>query len=542
MIGVVCASLLLTSVADPQPRTEPNMLLFPEGRRLMVIMIDGLPSSALQRAFRAGAMPRLTTLLETRPSAELYAYSTFPSATSPFVQEMISGRFSTLADLPVPAAVHAFDRERRRVVRSVTSPEAWQWPVPDLFDAAATSGLEVASVFEAAWDGPQRLIHTRGAIMADAALDMIGVSEFDGDTGPVRELIAAIKSDYPPQVIFLVMNAWDLNAHFHGPNSKEAQQSLSEIDALLGDVFNTLDDLSLLDDTSILLTADHGMVESGKHVNLVSFFEAQGHVAYDASTLGHVLFRERLGEWWTRWPDAILVSGGSNVTQVYLRRENGSWTEEAPPASEGEARRAHLRPDVDDTAKQIAKIEGVSQVLYALDDETVEVVDDTSSARVIGREDGRVAYVVPPNAKRDPFRYLGDANVEPVVCRKLRESCFLDRDQWLLRTKDARYPGAPPLVLQGFHQQRFTGDLIVTAKPGFTFLATQRGDHGNFEREAMVVPFLLNGPGVVEDCVPPRPVRLVDVFPTAAVLLGAAPHDPAFATLDGRALPCVYGP
>ena len=41
------------------------------------------------------------------------------------------------------------------------------------------------------------------------------------------------------------------------------------------------------------------------------------------------MLRERLGSLWTRWPDVILVSGGSNITQVYLRSASGGWIDGA---------------------------------------------------------------------------------------------------------------------------------------------------------------------------------------------------------------------
>jgi len=82
---------------------------------------------------------------------------------------------------------------------------------------------------------------------------------------------------------------------------------------------------SMLDETSIILFGDHGLVTSGRYVDLVEFFNTRHLNAVDVSTLPHLLFRERLGTLWTEWPDVILVSGGSNITQVYLKQSSGNW-------------------------------------------------------------------------------------------------------------------------------------------------------------------------------------------------------------------------
>ena len=78
-------------------------------------------------------------------------------------------------------------------------------------------------------------------------------------------------------------------------------------------------------------------------------------------------------------------------------------------------------------------------------------------------------------------------------------------------TLDSRFPAAVPLVPKAFHPERFTGDLMVTALPGWSFLRRQKGDHGNLERDAMLTPLILNGPGIEAATAPPL-VRLVDLF------------------------------
>lgn len=523
------------------PRIVPN------GRRLLLLMIDGLAVEPFETLLDAGELPAIGSLLERRPSVSLQAISSFPSATSPSVPEFISGRYAEIDSLPAPGAVHAFDREQRRVVRYVTQPDAWQWPLPTLFEA--TRELPAITVFEGRWDGPTAIL-TQLNLAWQAAFEAIGAEALSGgDRGPVEAYLRAVRGSRPPVLSLVVLNEYDMAAHFNGPRSPQARTALVNTDRLVGEIVSTLGNTpgsaggSMLDETTVVLFGDHGHVESGRHVDLVAFFRQRGLEAVDVSTLPHVMFRERLGTLWTEWPDAILVSGGSNVTQIYLRQATGVWgTQES--RSMVETLREPVRPEPATLAGAIAAVEGVGQVLWTDPEGTVQVLAAIgSAARILVREragEKVFAYVVADDADADPFGYLNDAATAALVCRAggVGEACFFTRTEWFDRSFDTRYPGAVALIPKAFQPQRFTGDLIVTLLPGYSFLRNQKGDHGNLERDAILTPFILNGPGLVPGAETHRP-RLVDIYPSAAVLLGADPDDPAFTGLDGRVLDCV---
>lgn len=525
------------------PRVPDN------GRYVLLLMIDGLSVPAYETALAAGRMPHLQELVQRRPTSSVQAISTFPSATSPSVQEMLSGRYAELDYLASPGAVHAFDRRARRIVRYVTEPDSWQWPVPTLFDAV--KGRPAITVFEGRWDGPTTIL-TQYNMAGQAILAALGASALsNGDLGPVQAYLDVLRSGELPVVALVVLNEFDVAAHFHGPDSAQALEALSDCDALLGRIIETMKQVpgrsggSLLDDTSILVFGDHGMVASGQFVDLPDFFTNLGVNAVDVSTIPHVVFRERLGTLWTQWPDAILVAGGSNVTQVYLRRPSGSWSDDTRPSS-SESRRKRQVPPTDTLIHAIAELDGIGQVLRLRDDGSIHVRDLHSEASVIERwfeDERRYAYVVPAGAARDPFDYLGDETTARLVCRgdAQTDSCFHSSQLWTDQTAASRYPAAVPLLPKAFRPTNFAGDLIVTAKPGYSFLRNQNGDHGNLERDAMLTPLILNGPGV-RPCVERHVPRLVDIYPTTSVLLGADPADGAFRELDGRVLDCVREP
>jgi hypothetical protein len=537
-------------LAGVDPSTVELPRLAPGGRRLLLVMIDGLAVRPFERALGTGAMPRLERLLSERPTSKTEALSSFPSATAPVLPELLTGRYVDLEELQAPGAVHAFDREDRRIIRYITEPEAWRWPVPNLFDAAEAAGLSTVTVFEGRWKGPESIL-TTAAIARAAVREVIGAGAFgSGDRGPVRAFLERLERKGMPDIALLVFNDVDLKGHFHGPDSDEVQAALRETDALLGEVLDWLaqapdaDGTPLLQRTTLVLFADHGMVPSGRFLDVETFFEERELVTYDASTLTHAVLRERLGTLWTQWPDVILVSGGSNVTQVYLRHPSGGWLDGQVAQDKARGRR---RPDTAEVARSLAEQPGVEHVLRQTDADTIEVLaSGERRARIVQRRTmaGRsYAYAVSRAATGDPFEYLGDPRTAALVCRSDRpkRACFRDAATWMSETRDSRFPGAVALVPKAFHPQRFTGDLMLTALPGWSFLRWQKGDHGNLERDAMLVPLVLNGPGIEATPLPPL-VRLVDLFPTLAVLLGADADDPTLRGLDGRRLPGIQPP
>jgi Type I phosphodiesterase / nucleotide pyrophosphatase len=539
------------AAAAVEPEAAGSPRLHPDDRRLLLVMIDGLPVHLFETALAQGEVPRIARLTAERPTVATTALSTFPSSTFPSLAEMLSGDYAESADPSLPGAVHAFDRQERRVVRYFTQPGAWQWPIPDLFSAAAQSGVPALTVAEGRWDGAQSIL-TRGPELRAAVLETLGIEGSNGDREPVEALIRQLRRPSPPVVVLLIFNSVDLAGHFSGPDSPDAHRALEETDALLGQVLDTLeaatgaDGRPLLDDTTVVLFGDHGMVSSGNFLDLQPIFQRRKLSTFDASSVSQIAFRERLGTLWTRWPDVLLVAGGSNVTQIYFRRPSGSWDDAEPP-SPGEARKAARTPSAATYAPLLAELPGVAQVLRSLPDGRVELLAAGGRLAWVERRgaghDQTFAYVVPAAAESDPLEYLKDPLVEPRVCRQgeVGDACFLSREDWQLLTFRARFAGVVPLLHKALNAERFTGDLVVTALPGYTFLRGQKGDHGNLERQAMTTPLLFNGPGI--DPATPAPlVRLVDLFPTVAVLLGADRGDPALVRLDGRALPFVRPP
>ena len=418
-------------------------------------------------------MPRIARLMAERPTVATTALSTFPSSTFPSLAELLSGDYAESTDPSLPGAVHAFDRQERRVVRYFTQPGAWQWPIPDLFSAAAQSGVPALTVAEGRWDGAQSIL-TRGPELRAAVLEALGFEGANGDRGPVEALIRRLRRPAPPAVVLLIFNAVDLAGHFDGPDSPEAHRALAETDALLGQVLDTLEAATgaggrpLLDDTTVVLFGDHGMVPSGSFLDLQPIFQRRKLSTFDASSVSQIAFRERLGI--AVDPLARRAAGGRRLQR---------HADLLPPPVGGLGRRRAAQPGggpqggadavaAATYAPLLAELPGVAQVLRSLPDGRVELLASGGRVAWVERRgaghDQTFAYVVPADAASDPAGVPGqDPLVGPRVCRQgdVGDACFLSREDWQLLTFRARFAGVVPLLHKALNAERFTGDLVV---------------------------------------------------------------------------------
>jgi hypothetical protein len=109
------------------------------------------------------------------------------------------------------------------------------------------------------------------------------------------------------------------------------------------------------------------------------------------------------------------------------------------------------------------------------------------------------------------------------------EWCGINGDEVLERTADGPYPDAPVQLARLCAAAR-CGDMVVSAAPGWDFRRRYEpvahvSTHGALHRDQMRVPLLLSR------AVARRPVRTVDLFPSALRALGVEPPP----GLDGRA-------
>ena len=106
------------------PEAAGSPRLHPGDRRLLLVMIDGLPVHLFETALVGGEVPRIARLTAERPTVEVTALSTFPSSTFPALPELLSSTYAEATDPSAPKTIHAFDHQERQIIHYFTQPGA----------------------------------------------------------------------------------------------------------------------------------------------------------------------------------------------------------------------------------------------------------------------------------------------------------------------------------------------------------------------------------------------------------------------------------
>jgi hypothetical protein len=512
--------------------------------RLLVLCVDGLRAEVFEKLLAEGRLPAIERLTKSRPSALGRALASFPSSTAPSVPEFLTGIYADRT-AGMPRAIHVFDRESGTARRYSLEPAAWEDGTPTLFTLLDSRGETAYSLFEGRFEGSVSFSSKRELVWG-GVLEALHLPVYNPDRSLLQRFRKMVEvRGTPPRAAFLMFNSVDLAGHLRSPESKRYERALVRLDRLLQDeLFDWMDRYALpeggsyLDETTIAIFGDHGMESSGRFVNLPGALKDRGLKVVDLGTVFQVAIREKLSREWASRPDAVLAPGGSNVTQVYLRRADGSWG--AGPESPAET---------EEMAGVLADVPGVEFVVRRLADDRLELrAKGRRTAVLVQNGNGgerRFAYVVGPGPGEDPLGYVADPAASRLVTvvdgplgGSVRHGDFHTFDEWHLASEATLYPAAVPLIVKGCASGPTQGDLVVTSAPGWSFLRHTQGDHGGLRRDSIETALLLSGSRV-------RPgaslagSRLIDLLPTFLDLLGLVAEPGYLASLDGHSLPVV---
>jgi arylsulfatase A-like enzyme len=513
--------------------------------RLLVLCVDGLRAEVFENLLAEGRLPAIERLMKSRPATLGRALASFPSSTAPSVPEFLTGMYADRT-AGMPRAIHVFDRESGAARRYSLEPAAWEDGTPTLFTLLDSRGETSYSLFEGHFGGSVSFSSKRELVWG-GILEALHLPVYNPDRSLLRRFRKMVEvRGTPPRAAFLVFNSVDLAGHLRSPESQRYADALVHLDRLLQDeLLDWMDRYPLpgggsyLDETTIAIFGDHGMEASQLFVDLPGVLKSRGLKVVDMGTVFQVAVREKLSHEWASRPDVVLAPGGSNVTQAYLRRADGSWG--AGPASPEETA---------EIAGVLADVPGVEFVVRRLASDRLELrAKGLRTAVLVQNGDGgarRFAYLVGSGPGEDPLGYLAD----PVASRLVRvvdgplegpappPDAFHSFDDWHLASEGTTYPAAVPLIVKGCASGPTQGDLVITAAPGWSFLRHTQGDHGGLRRDSIETALLLSGWRV-------RPgaslagSRLIDLLPTFLDLLGLVAEPDYLASLDGRSLPVV---
>lgn len=232
-----------TSLAVPALAKGGDRPLRP-ARRSVVVLVDGLGAQLLAR--RAGHAPFLRGLLQ-QPDAAMTLDCGFPSTTATSM-----GTFGTgaLAGTHGLVGYEAYDPETDTVFNELSwedGPEPHRWqPAPTVFEAADAAGVAVTRIGPGYFDGSG---------LTEAALRGGRFVAARSLAARVDATVTALRAQ-PRSLVYLYWGDLDKIGHVHGCDSQEWVAELEEVDAQLARLAALLPA-----DTSLHITADHGMVD-----------------------------------------------------------------------------------------------------------------------------------------------------------------------------------------------------------------------------------------------------------------------------------------
>jgi len=213
----------------------------PPSRRVCVLLVDGMGERQLVE--RGGHAPYLRSLLGSGPVLECGFPSTTATSMGTFGTGLMPGTHGMLGYQVLNPATGQLLNELSW--EPATDPYLWQ-PAPTVFERVAAEGVDVVQV------GPGFFA---GSGLTEAALRgarFVAAQRLDRR---VDEAVAAVTSS-PRSLVYVYWGDLDKVGHTHGCASWEWGEELGRVDLAVRTLAARLPD-----DTLLLVTSDHGMVD-----------------------------------------------------------------------------------------------------------------------------------------------------------------------------------------------------------------------------------------------------------------------------------------
>jgi hypothetical protein len=240
------AEVLTSAAASLGVEGFTNSLGLPPASRVCVVLADGLGRNLLKQ--KSAHTPFLRSVMQAgQGEVPVWLDSTFPSTTAAALASFGTG---------LPPGQHGMvgydvlDPEQDKVVNMLgnwdanVDPLAWQ-PFPTVFERAAESVNVTTVSLPQFGNSPMTQAALRGGNFVSAVTS-------HARTAAAAEAMAASG----PALMYFYVNELDKAGHRHGCQSEQWEHQLEELDATVKRL-----NASLPAGTTVLLTADHGMLD-----------------------------------------------------------------------------------------------------------------------------------------------------------------------------------------------------------------------------------------------------------------------------------------
>jgi len=235
---------------------------------VILVSIDGFRADYLER----GITPNLLRL--SREGVRATAMEpVFPSLTYPNHYSIVTGLYpdhhgivgNSMRDPEMPGHLFALSNRAELAV-----PRWWEGAIP-IWETLHRHGLKSATVF---WPGSETVIH---GVQPDFWMPFDHRVTIDARVDKVLELLSRPEAERP---VFLTLyfDSVDHQGHVAGPESREVDDAMAQVDAGLGRLFAALRERGLAERTDLVIVSDHGMAGTSpdRMVSLDDYTDASG--------------------------------------------------------------------------------------------------------------------------------------------------------------------------------------------------------------------------------------------------------------------------
>jgi len=494
--------------------------------RSVFLLVDGCRSDVFYEMLGRGALPNIKKHVSDRGTIVRNAVSVFPSTTGPAHAPFLTGALPGPLNVP---GIRWFDRAKcsyqdygplawLQFERDYVGPEAFAMnkdmrsQIKTIFERL--KGSVTAAIFEPVSRGAEFVYPPLANVMAKIFgslkaftwehVDMLAARTFE----MVYRCSALAKwmkiPSEPPVFSAVYMPGVDEVSHEHGPLSKKVQGALANVDRQIGQIAKALIDLKLYDETTIVLSSDHGLRPTNLHFDLGKFLSTVGLDVRSFPTT----FLQGMGEF-----DATVAVSGNGMAHVYLAAEGAEektlpfqivrhdWGQK-PKIEDLEnykIRAGHV--NIIDLLRSLLP---VRQVFAAENKDTFHVYSSDGHAVVKKRGTDQYSYQLVDGL--DPLAYKS-----VVEAGKMSYGEWLDEEEWLAATCGNEFPDGPIQISQIFESER-SGDLIINARADWDLMPEtppHKGSHGGLYAQEMNVPLLVANSA--QKISPDRPLRTTAV-------------------------------
>jgi len=519
LVSVTVATLLIAGCGSGGPI---GVQLRPEVERpdrgVVLFICDGLSVDTLDQGLVDGRFPNIQRRFIVRGTRVEHAVTAVPSITyailTTYATGVVPARHGVIANAWFDRGLrlardYGFIRNYRNVNADFNTPTIYERIQPKVsvsIQDAIHRGV-TRNVANWAQSGVRWFFHDYTAVDKLTATTVDYVARWSNRNGVWPDLLVC----YFPGL--------DSVGHAAGVDSDRYQSAAEHIDYQVGRVCNWLGAEGLLDTTTIILVADHGMtpVHAGNTIDLARILRTDMHRRVTEPPYQDPPFETRYHHF--KRFDTVLARCAERFAAIHFRGELG-WNDPLSPDD------ISAVLDTPPPGRRLQDHPGVDLLVFASGDGEVELRSPRGTARIEERttaEGVEYRYVPVPD---DVFGYLAD----PDLARFVNAGFHSSRD-WLAATCEAKYPDVVPQLVPLMRARR-SGDVVLFAAHGYSF-GDEKSGHGGIHRAEMRIPMMFAGPGI-ELGATIDTARAVDLVPTIMRLLGCdVPDDDS---LDGRPL------